>query len=270
MTEEELDDAFREVFPIRASNELASLEYVGPAASEQALRVVIRLIGWQMDEPGVASIRDVKEQELYVADRENTASAERVRACLRGLARVLAVALTHAPVETLMPHDLLILNVLRLARAQTEDDFAKALSTKARLGRYLPANPGQPMTGDALDAIFRAAFPIIAADGARLDHVSIDEAAGCHRAVMRLHAGGRDVEQAVVLMAVDRAVQVHRLEAYVRALCRVLPRALAHPTVRARMPADLVDLRVLGLSTAHTEDDFVKALSAKSRLGRLL
>jgi len=43
--------------------------------------------------------------------------------------------------DYLMPHDLLCTDALKLKRAQTREDFAKALCAKSRLGAYLPTPP---------------------------------------------------------------------------------------------------------------------------------
>jgi len=138
-----LDKAFRDHFPATAENELASIDYVSVSQRDGgSYGVVIRLIGWELNaDAGVKSIRDVKEQEIYLGlPGLDLATIGRMRELLAAMVRVLEKALTHAEVESLMPHDLVDFGPLKLARSKTVDDFVKAYSVPSRLGRYLP-NP---------------------------------------------------------------------------------------------------------------------------------
>lgn len=258
MTAAELDAICREVFPMRAANDMASLEYVETTSSGW-LRIVTRLVVWNRDEATqTLSISDVKEQEVGV-DVDDTTSPERVRVYMTALARVLAKVLANEAIVTAMPHELLITSPLRLQNATTVDDFEKALSAKSRLGRLLPPPALRVLTTAELDAIFRAVVP---AEGVPLEYLGAEAAGGAMRVVMRLG----DVQESVALFGVDTPIDVERLEAYVRALARVLRRIL--PKAGDRAPSELVDVSALQLASLRTEADFVKALSAKSRLGR--
>jgi hypothetical protein len=82
----------------------------------------------------------------------------------------------------------------------------------------------------------------------------------------------RDIRQQLVLF-VPQAVRDEeegRVAAFARALVRVLGQALQHPLARTGLPCDLVPAKALMLARAETEEDFVRALSARSRLGRFL
>jgi hypothetical protein len=94
---------------------------------------VVRMIGWDQDN---GSIRDIKEQEVYMEwpafyeDRERTASF------FAALGRILEEIETGVA-ETLMPSDLVHTTALALKRARTQEDFDTALRAKSRLGKYL-------------------------------------------------------------------------------------------------------------------------------------
>ncbi len=99
----------------------------------------MRLIIWDPSPDGT-SIRDIKEQQVWLGKTEGLCP-ERLGAYLKGFVHVATRALGNvAKIETLMPHDLLITNVLKLAKPQTDYDFVKALSVKSRLGKYLPTS----------------------------------------------------------------------------------------------------------------------------------
>ncbi len=139
VTAADIDALLRESFPARSENDLATLEYVTTAARDDGtFGVIVRLIRWEPN-PGSNErlICDIKEQEIYFDPADS--NVERLQQYIKALVYSLERALGHPEVETLMPHDLFITDVLKLAKAQTEEQFVKALSVKSRLGRWLPA-----------------------------------------------------------------------------------------------------------------------------------
>lgn len=141
ITAANIDALFRASFPARASNELSTLEYVLTEARGDNFAVVMRLIGWDVspEDPSGKTlwIRDVKEQEIHFDPGDS--NLERLQQYVTALVYVLGQALAHPEVGTLMPHDLFITDVLKLAKPRTDADFVKALSVGSRLGKYLPA-----------------------------------------------------------------------------------------------------------------------------------
>jgi hypothetical protein len=136
VTREELQDIFMSEFPLRAKNDLASLEFVelSDRGGEQ-YGTVVRLIVWD-EIDGKSSIRDVKEQDVYL-DLPHDCTFERLVIYLRGMEMAMEDVLASPQVETLMPHDLLDWSALKLRKAETAEDFDKALRLKSRLGKYL-------------------------------------------------------------------------------------------------------------------------------------
>lgn len=136
----DLHARFAPFFPI--GDGLVRLEVVEPSYSlaevpDRAF-VVVRLIVFDEHE-GRTSVRDIKEQEIYAGHPSLYDDASRVDEMLYAQQEVLGEALrgpAHA-FETLMPHDLLFTNVLKLVKARSREDFARALRAKSRLGRYL-------------------------------------------------------------------------------------------------------------------------------------
>src|SRR5512144_3225378 len=105
-----LHQILEDAFPARNERETASIEYV----EVEELRPnswggTFRLIVWDMnEETGVMSIRDVKEQQVYLGLQDlSVATLARFNELVRALVKVLSRALAHAESETLMPHDLL-------------------------------------------------------------------------------------------------------------------------------------------------------------------
>jgi len=143
MTRDEYHAILSARFPVSSKDSdtallSASLEHVEVVDRPNGeLAVVVRLIVWQIDrEADTRSIRDIKEQEVYAGPPVRTS---RFAAFTGALVRVLEEALTSADVERLMPHDLMNFTPLKL-KATTEDEFAKALRMKSRLGKYLPTD----------------------------------------------------------------------------------------------------------------------------------
>jgi len=136
MTREELEEIFAAEFPLKAKNDLAELAFV--ELSDRGIGrygVVVRLICWA-DDHGTLSIRDVKEQDIFV-DVPDDCTFERLVMYLRGMDMAMQDVLASPEVDTLMPHDLLDWSALELQKAETVEDFDKALRMKSRLGKYL-------------------------------------------------------------------------------------------------------------------------------------
>ena len=98
--------------------------------------MVVRLVVWDVGPDGAQSIRDIKEQDVYLG-MPLECTLDRLAIYLAALERVLADVLETPQLETLMPHDILDLSALKLARASSVEDFEKALRAKSRLGKYL-------------------------------------------------------------------------------------------------------------------------------------
>lgn len=129
----DVHDVLAAAFP--AQGGLASLEYVETVPAEgDGISVVVRLVVWDIGPAGTKSIRDVKEQQVWFDLADST--KERLTIYVRALVAVLSRALAVANVDLLMPHNLLVSSPLKL-KAQTEEQFVKALSMRSRLGKYL-------------------------------------------------------------------------------------------------------------------------------------
>ena len=120
----------------------AQLDVVPGSASGEWVRsdapaaiAVVRLIVWETRD-GTESIRDIKEQELYMGWPVFYDDEERIEAFFAALGGVIAEIGLEA-VECLMPHDLMRTDVLKLKRARTREDFDAALRAKSRLGKFL-------------------------------------------------------------------------------------------------------------------------------------
>ena len=272
-----LDEVCREMFPMKAENDIASLEYVELTLIGASLRIVIRLVVWDLDPAtSVMSIRDVKEQEVYFGALDSHEPA-RTRALLEGMRRVMARALLAPEIETLMPHDLFRGDVLKLKTAVTADDFAKALSARSRLGKLLassgPAAPTTPpvTTPEELATVCAETFPMRTTDGkATLDFVEATTDGMNLRIVLRLSSSldASVKEETCGLMAVgayDRG-RVHALLAGTR---MTFADVAASKLARAQ-PSDLLVSELLAKPKTTTETEFAKALRTKPRLGRFL
>jgi hypothetical protein len=125
--------------------ELAAASHEGFVHESDAgdLRAAFHLIVWELDESGAkASIVDVREQEIYVVPDGYRDEPARLRAFLDAWAAVMPEVLAHVDAGLyLMPHDLAIFTPLALARAETVDDFRRALLVKSRYGRFVGAAP---------------------------------------------------------------------------------------------------------------------------------
>ena len=133
-------DFLRETFPARS--ELASLEFEDAALRDEVgVVLTVRLVCWDEDD-GVRSIRDVKEQEVWVCELD-ALEDPRMVACVTGWHMALEQIFAQEDLswlETSMPADLLrpFAELLRLKRPRTADDFAEALlASRQRLGAFL-------------------------------------------------------------------------------------------------------------------------------------
>jgi len=136
----DLGPRFAPFFPL--GDGLVRLEIAEPWSDlpdePERATVVVRLCVFD-EGPAGLTIRDIKEQVLYAGPPALYDDGTRVDEMLYAQQEVLGEAL-RGPVErfdTLMPHDLLFLDVMTLARARTREDFARALRAKGRLGKYL-------------------------------------------------------------------------------------------------------------------------------------
>ncbi len=142
---EKIKKLLDELLPLRGAN--VSIEQGPPwadmkdwivADSQHGLRVVLRLV---VAEDG--AIRDVKEQVvLMVPLKAGDVSGERLDAYFRGWCSAVLEVLSKAPLsklECLMPHDLIVPNVLALKKTKSAGDFRDALLAHSRLGRFIPA-----------------------------------------------------------------------------------------------------------------------------------
>jgi hypothetical protein len=117
--------------------ELVELDGSPRHDSDDLALVVLRLIVFE-DRGGQPMIRDIKEQEIRCGSPSSYDNRERVEEMLHAQ-RVVLGELLRGPVDrfdTLMPADLLHTDVMSLARANTRDDFARALRAKRRLGKF--------------------------------------------------------------------------------------------------------------------------------------
>ena len=88
-------------------------------------------------------IRDIKAQEVLLAQIPDGMPLERVEAYLRGWAYAMGQVLGElVEPELLMPSDLVFPQVLHLRRARQARDFERALMTRSRLGRLCRAPEG--------------------------------------------------------------------------------------------------------------------------------
>jgi hypothetical protein len=135
ITADDIHAVFRDHFPAQAA--MTSIEYVQTTPrADGSFGVVMRLIVYEAVDDK-RQIRDIKEQEIHLNPGDS--SRERLEAFTRAFVPLLEQALARVAdfVETYMPHDLLLWDVFKLKKAQTEDDFRKALLVRSRLGKYV-------------------------------------------------------------------------------------------------------------------------------------
>jgi hypothetical protein len=136
---EDVYELLREYLPVGSPT--CTLEFVETSVRSDAILAVFRLVHWELDEAGGQSITDVKEQEVLFVPESCRDSRERVAAFCRAWAAVVGEAIRamggHDRTGSIMPHELMHPAVLKLARAETEEDFQKALRVKSRFGGIL-------------------------------------------------------------------------------------------------------------------------------------
>jgi hypothetical protein len=138
MFAEQLTEIFSSEFPIKGG--MSEVTFVSVVEDSDRLYVVLRLVVWDQQPDGALSIRDIKEQQLFIDVPEDT-TFERFVEFMRGYDTVLSEVLaTTKDAEYLMPHDLVSFAALKLKTANTADEFAQALRVKSRLGKYLLAS----------------------------------------------------------------------------------------------------------------------------------
>lgn len=257
-----LEEVCRDVFPLKAANELASLEFVGLALVGTSLRMTIRLITWDGEPP---VIRDVKEQELYFGGLADHAPA-RTRALFEGMQIALARVLEVPAIETLMPHELFRGDVMKLKTCITADDFARALLVKSRLGKFLAAPEvavaaaGPLATPAELAALCTQVFPMRTAGGTTLEFVEATSD-GTNLSVALRFGGAAEACGLAVAGAYDRG-RVHALFAATRAVLAELACS------EVAQPSELLFPELLAKRGIRSEADFARALRTKARLGR--
>lgn len=105
-----------------------------------SLVVVLRLLVWDLDAAGERqSIRDIKEQHVYLVGPDTRDEPERVRVFVEAWASIMpeVLAALGDASDYVMPHELVNFSPLGLARAETFDDFRRALLVKSRYGHLL-------------------------------------------------------------------------------------------------------------------------------------
>jgi len=131
---------------------------------------------------------------------------------------------------------------------------------------------------DEVDQVFKATFPAEGAAGC-ITYVGVTQPSPEQfNVTMRLIAWEpdtreiRDVKEQEMWFPIDKLEQrsLVRFTEMLRGMVEVLTRVLAHQDLSSLMPHDLIDFRPLHLSRSHTKDDFVRAYSRRSRLGRYL
>ena len=124
-----------------------SVEYAGPPSvaerEDGALSVTLQLIVYDVverDGEEMERVRDIKEQEVSLVPLAYRGEPGRVRAYVEGWAAAVKEVLagwSRDRADCSAPADLTNVSVLKLARAETAEDFRRALLTKSRLGKLL-------------------------------------------------------------------------------------------------------------------------------------
>lgn len=161
----------QEIFPLDVG--YRALLFTGEGGVEEGaqgdIRATFQLVVFEPPDPPCAggasrSIRDVKEQQLFLVPAPVRDDPARVAAYLRGWAAALREVLDGArEFDLLMPCDLLHVDVLRLRRARTEEDFCRALLQRSRLGGLVPGLAPRPGPGRRQAAPLLAQGPASAA-----------------------------------------------------------------------------------------------------------
>jgi len=144
ITASELEAAFEPFQRIQGG--LSEL-YMPPASprvierDDGSLAIVLQLYLYE-ERPGGGerTVRDIKEQEVYFVPAAYRDEPARVREYIAGWAAAVREVLegwSSARASEAMPYDLADPKVLKLARAETAEDFRAALLKKSRLGKLL-------------------------------------------------------------------------------------------------------------------------------------
>jgi hypothetical protein len=244
------------------------------------------------------SVCDIKEQEVYFVPASCRDEPDRVRAYVRGWGAAVREVLpaVHPEVaERMMPYGFTEPSVLRLAKAETVEDFKSALLKKSRLGRLLVQKLPPPVvevgesrltvTPGMVSKILAELFPIV---GERSEIVAVSGDA----AVYEANNGGihatlrlvgyerpdketvRDIkEQEVFLIPAKHRHDEARVRAYLEGWASAISAVLRRPVKDVPallLPADFVRVNVLDLATPEEAADFERAFLQKSRLGRFV
>lgn len=131
---DQIQAVFEECFPVSEGNfSYDFVQYVND-------RVTVRLIVYE-EQNGQRSIRDIKEQELFLFDpamlEGDTPILEFIRGWSEALREVFAKAKDPKKLEWLMPHDLAPGDAIRLRKANTAAEYREAILKKGRLGKFL-------------------------------------------------------------------------------------------------------------------------------------
>jgi hypothetical protein len=140
LTPDRLQALLQELFPIGTDG--VELHLVGADEGEAGeLRVQLQLVHYE-DVDGIRQLLEIREQSVALVPLAVRDEPERVVAYGKALARVLPLVLAQHTDRWFLPSDLIPYDALMLARAETEEDFVRALQAKSRLGRYLLGDRG--------------------------------------------------------------------------------------------------------------------------------
>ena len=126
-TPEELATVCAETFPMCTADGVARLDFVEATNDGTSLRIVLRLSS-SLDSS--VKVESCGLMAVGAYDRG------RVRAFLGGM-RTTFAGLASSKLARAQPSNLLVTDLFAKPKMTTETDFAKALRTKARLGRFL-------------------------------------------------------------------------------------------------------------------------------------
>ena len=131
---DQITAVLQECFPVSEGN--FSYDFVSYAND----RVTVRLIVYE-ESNGQKSIRDIKEQELFLFDPVMLEGDTPILELLRGWSQALREVFTKVKdpkkLEWLMPHDLGPGDAIRLRKANSAADYREAMLKKSRLGKFL-------------------------------------------------------------------------------------------------------------------------------------
>ncbi len=112
---------------------VTTLNYVSNEVRDGAVKAVVRLVVWQVQENGEQTIRDVKEQEVVLLTAgPGLEPPSRVVNFFIAWREATSKLLERVDAEVLMPHDL-ILTPQQYKRGESVEDFRKLLWRKLKL-----------------------------------------------------------------------------------------------------------------------------------------